>query len=47
MHYLRDFVEAFYILFHAYIELLAGAIVAFGLMLSATWIIVSSIIRRL
>lgn len=45
MHYLRDFAEAFVILFRAYILLLAGGVIALGVVIAMLQMFMS-LIRR-
>lgn len=50
IHYLQDFTEAFTILFRAYLLLLAGGIVAVGIIVAIFQMVISivpSIIRRI
>jgi hypothetical protein len=46
VHYLRDFAEAFYILFGAYFNVLAAGIVVAGILLAIAWATIPHIVRR-
>jgi sterol desaturase/sphingolipid hydroxylase (fatty acid hydroxylase superfamily) len=47
MHYLRDFAEAFMILFGAYIQFLSASVAVSGFILAALWASIPHLARRI
>jgi hypothetical protein len=46
MTYLRDFAESFMILYGAYVDVLAGGVVALGMIITVAWSTIPHITTR-